>query len=114
MYKHDLTLPFLPFTLADLNDRVSATDWIQSVAFQSLLGLAYIHDRGVAHRDIKPENIMIDWDGTVKLIDFGLVWTGGDIKEEINGEDEWRETKDDMICDVGTGYVKLPINCANH
>jgi serine/threonine protein kinase len=45
---------------------------------------------------------MIDWDGTVKIIDFGLAWTGGDNEKE---EKVWYEMKEDMICDVGTGYV---------
>jgi serine/threonine protein kinase len=61
-----------------------------------------MHDQGIAHRDINPHNIMIDWDGTIKLIDFGLAWTGGDDQRE---EKVWYETKDEMICDVGTGYV---------
>lgn len=30
------------------------------------------HEQGVLHRDIKPENIMIDCNGSVKLMDFGL------------------------------------------
>lgn len=31
-----------------------------------------MHNIGVAHRDIKPENILMDFDGKVKIIDFGL------------------------------------------
>jgi len=38
-----------------------------------LLGLQYAADKGLVHRDIKPENIMIDRDGTPKLLDLGLV-----------------------------------------
>lgn len=34
--------------------------------------LDYAHGVGVIHRDIKPENIMIDADGHVSVLDFGL------------------------------------------
>lgn len=35
-------------------------------------GLRKAHQQGVIHRDIKPSNILIDRDGFVKIVDFGL------------------------------------------
>ena len=47
-------------------------DDVLPVVRQIAAALDYAHEEGVIHRDIKPGNIMIDQQGHVKVLDFGL------------------------------------------
>ncbi len=43
--------------------------------------LAYAHKNGVIHCDIKPENILLDFEGFVRVLDFGIA----QIYEDVEG-----------------------------
>ena len=45
------------------------------VARQIAEGLSEAHRMGVIHRDLKPHNIMVDKDGNVRIMDFGIART---------------------------------------
>jgi tetratricopeptide (TPR) repeat protein len=43
------------------------------IILQFCRGLGFAHKHNVVHRDVKPANIFIKSDGTVKVVDFGIV-----------------------------------------
>ena len=45
---------------------------------QAALGISHIHQASLVHRDIKPSNLMLTRNGTVKVLDLGLVLAGDD------------------------------------
>ncbi|PRP74429.1 NUAK family SNF1-like kinase 1-like [Planoprotostelium fungivorum] len=67
-------------------DEKAARDILSAVAHT----LSGCHTRGIAHRDLKLENIMVDANGCVFLVDFGLA----SIMRKVEGKE--RPTKD--IC----------------
>ena len=36
-----------------------------------IAGIEYLHKSGMCHRDLKPENLLLDFDNTLKIVDFG-------------------------------------------
>lgn len=66
--------------------------------FRQLLSiLNEIHDNEIVHRDIKPENIIIDENGKLYLVDFGI---------SVNQKDEENITP--IGQELGNRFIRLP------
>ncbi|MBW0536510.1 hypothetical protein O181_076225 [Austropuccinia psidii MF-1] len=80
---------FLPLYPVTLNYILDATNpslipsnfkhfqlFVQKVFRNITSGLAYLHSQSIAHRDLSPFNIVLSYDATAVLIDFGTAWDG--------------------------------------
>jgi tRNA A-37 threonylcarbamoyl transferase component Bud32 len=60
-------------TLEDLEPLELTENKILRYAEQILDCLSFLHQNGLIYRDLKPSNVMLEDNGTIKLIDFGIV-----------------------------------------
>lgn len=61
--------------LLRIEDKLSIADACEVVR-QAAIGLAHAHEKGIVHRDVKPSNLMLDANGQVRILDFGLAQIG--------------------------------------
>ena len=54
-------------------------DHVKFYTAELVIAIEYLHSRKIIYRDLKPENILLNFDGHIKLTDFGLA------KQLVNG-----------------------------
>ncbi|MCO8122043.1 bifunctional protein-serine/threonine kinase/phosphatase [Stieleria sp. TO1_6] len=76
------------YTITEFIEGQTLTQWmidnpnpnletVRSIVEQIGKGLQAFHRLEMLHQDLRPENIMIDAQGTAKIIDFGSTWVAG-------------------------------------
>src|SRR5262245_21228900 len=78
-------------------------DLVRRMLGQLAGALTYVHGRGIVHRDLKPSNIVITGDGSIKLLDFGIVTIEAD--SDLSGT--WK-TSSRPVGMIGTPRYMAP------
>ncbi|XP_074594085.1 cyclin-dependent kinase 20-like [Brevipalpus obovatus] len=68
----NLVFPLLPINLTTLIYEYHLNGYQRSMyTYMILDGIDYCHRYHILHRDLKPSNLLIDWEGFLKICDFG-------------------------------------------
>jgi serine/threonine protein kinase len=73
-----------------------SVQWAVDYVIQAAKGLEYAHAQGIVHRDVKPGNLLLDTNGTVKILDMGLARLN---PHELGERElsEWEITENDRL-----------------
>jgi len=90
----NLVFPLLPVNLNILIYEYNLTNCQQArYAHMLLEGISYCHENNIIHRDLKPANLLIDWNGLLKICDFGQART----LDQLNDDDD-NEPLSHQVC----------------
>ena len=86
---------------------------IQTIVYNLLCAIQYLHESNVLHRDLKPANVLINEDCSVKLCDYGLARSTSGIqsaemimRKSNNGKDD-DDSKVSMSGGIGGSSLLL-------
>ncbi|MCH9686827.1 MAG: serine/threonine protein kinase, partial [Deltaproteobacteria bacterium] len=90
---HDVgTVADQVFVAMEYVEGQTLTDWLEPARTPTEVvevmraagrGLAAAHEGGLVHRDFKPDNVMIDGQGRVRVMDFGLAAPSGSPSSDV-------------------------------
>ena len=89
---------------------------VRSIIEQITRGLRAFHRKEMIHNDLRPQNIMIDKEGTIRIIDFGSAKVAGVLEagpvteeERILGTVQYTAPECLMVTRQRAGRISFPL-----
>jgi len=84
---------------------------IQTIVYNLLCAIKYLHESNVLHRDLKPANVLLNEDCTVKLCDYGLARsTSGIQSAEMIIKKDKKDSDNEEFSDAGSVNDNIKFN----